>query len=78
MPDTIRRGGVGVESREAAGFDGGIAALADYGGVLIDNVPAKSFSPAFLPFPKTFRSFFWSRTEPLSDQPCFSDRKTRF
>ena len=48
VPDTIRRGGVGVESREAAGFDGGIAALADYGGVLIDNVPAKSFSPAFL------------------------------
>ena len=48
VPDTIRRGGVPVEARDVAELRGGIAALEDYGGVLLDNVPAKSFSPPFL------------------------------
>ncbi len=46
--DTIRRGGVPVEVREAKSFRGGIAALEDFGGVLLDNVPAKDFQPPFL------------------------------
>jgi Mg-chelatase subunit ChlD len=48
VPDVLRRGGVPVEAREAASLSGGLAALEDYGGVLIDNVPAKSFQPSFL------------------------------
>ena len=46
--DAVRRGGVPVEVREAKSFRGGIAALEDFGGVLLDNVPAKDFQPAFL------------------------------
>lgn len=46
--ETMRRGGVPVEVREAKSFRGGIAALEDFGGVLLDNVPAKDFQPAFL------------------------------
>ena len=46
--EAIRRGGVPVEVREAKSFRGGIAALEDFGGVLLDNVPAKDFQPAFL------------------------------
>ena len=46
--DAIRRGGVPVEVREAKSFRGGIAALEDFGGALLDNVPAKDFQPAFL------------------------------
>ncbi len=46
--ETIRRGGVPVEAREAKSFRGGLAALEDYGGVLLDNVPAKDFQPHFL------------------------------
>ena len=45
---TIRRGGVPVEAREAKSFRGGIAALEDFGGVLLDNVPAKYFPTSFL------------------------------
>ncbi len=45
---TMRRGGVPVEMREAKSFRGGLAALEDYGGVLLDNVPAKDFQPHFL------------------------------
>ena len=48
VPETMRRWGVPVESRDVAGFRGGIAALEDYGGILLDNVPAKSFAPSFL------------------------------
>ena len=46
--ETIRRGGVPVEVHEAKSFRGGLAALEDYGGVLLDNVPAKDFQPHFL------------------------------
>ena len=46
--ETIRRGGVPVEVHEAKSFRGGLAALEDYGGVLLDNVPAKDFQPSFL------------------------------
>lgn len=46
--ETIRRGGVPVEVREAKSFRGELAALEDYGGVLLDNVPAKDFQPSFL------------------------------
>ena len=46
--DTIRHGGVPVEVREAKSFRGGIAALEDYGGALLDNVPAKDFPTSFL------------------------------
>ena len=46
--ETIRRGGVPVEVREAKSLRGGIAALEDFGGVLLDNVPAKDFQPHFL------------------------------
>ena len=46
--ETIRHGGVPVEVREAKSFRGGLAALEDYGGVLLDNVPAKDFPTSFL------------------------------
>ncbi len=48
IPEAIRRGGVPVEAREAASFTGGLSALEDFGGVLLDNVPTRSFSPSFL------------------------------
>ena len=46
--ETMRHGGVPVEVREAKSFRGGLAALEDYGGVLLDNVPAKDFPTSFL------------------------------
>lgn len=46
--ETMRRGGIPVEVREAKSFTGGLSALEDYGGALLDNVPAKDFKPSFL------------------------------
>ena len=41
-----RAAGVNVEARNAAEFECSVEALAGYGGVILENVPAKHFQPA--------------------------------
>ncbi len=41
-----RAAGVNVEERKAADFECSVEALAGYGGVVLENVPAKHFQPA--------------------------------
>lgn len=45
---TLRASGIPVEERKASEFSTTLAALEDFGGVLIENVPAKRFKPASL------------------------------
>ena len=45
---TMRAGGVEVDVREARSFKGGLSALENYAGVVLENVPAKSFTTDFL------------------------------
>ena len=45
-PAIARAGGVTVEAYPAAAFDCTLTALGSYGGVVIENVPAKHFQPA--------------------------------
>lgn len=44
----MRAGGVDVDVREAKSFKGGLSELENYAGVILENVPAKSFTTDFL------------------------------
>lgn len=45
---TLRASGIPIEERKASEFSTTLATLEDFGGVLIENVPAKRFKPASL------------------------------
>ena len=49
-----RAAGVNVEARNAAEFECSVEALAGYGGVILENVPAKHFQPAAMRSLATF------------------------
>ena len=45
---TLQANGIPVTEKTAADFPASLAALEDYAGVLLENVPAKRFAPSFL------------------------------